>query len=289
MTPVLEIQNLSHVYSEGTPFEHIALHDVNLKAYRGEFIGLIGHTGSGKSTLIQHLNGLLRPTSGRVLFDGEDIWRDAKFTRQIRFRVGLVFQYPEYQLFEESVYRDIAFGPKNMGLSEDEIRARVLRAAGFVGIPEAQLEKSPFDLSGGQKRRAAIAGVIAMEPDVLILDEPTAGLDPAGRESILQNIRDYQSTQNATVIMVSHSMEEIASNVDRLIVMNDGAVAMTGTPKEVFSRTAELTAIGLDVPEITQVLLRLKELGLDVDTSVFTVEQAKRVLLPLLKGGARHA
>lgn len=289
MTPVLEIQNLSHVYSEGTPFEHIALHDVNLKAYRGEFIGLIGHTGSGKSTLIQHLNGLLRPTSGRVLFDGEDIWRDAKFTRQIRFRVGLVFQYPEYQLFEESVYRDIAFGPKNMGLSEDEIRARVLRAAGFVGIPEAQLEKSPFDLSGGQKRRAAIAGVIAMEPDVLILDEPTAGLDPAGRESILQNIRDYQSTQNATVIMVSHSMEEIASNVDRLIVMNDGAVAMTGTPKEVFSRAAELTAIGLDVPEITQVLLRLKELGLDVDTSVFTVEQAKRVLLPLLKGGARHA
>ena len=289
MTPVLEIQNLSHVYSEGTPFEHIALHDVNLKAYRGEFIGLIGHTGSGKSTLIQHLNGLLRPTSGRVLFDGEDIWRDAKFTRQIRFRVGLVFQYPEYQLFEESVYRDIAFGPKNMGLSEDEIRARVLRAAGFVGIPEAQLEKSPFDLSGGQKRRAAIAGVIAMEPDVLILDEPTAGLDPAGRESILQNIRDYQSAQNATVIMVSHSMEEIASNVDRLIVMNDGAVAMTGTPKEVFSCAAELTAIGLDVPEITQVLLRLKELGLDVDTSVFTVEQAKRVLLPLLKGGARHA
>ena len=289
MTPVLEIQNLSHVYSEGTPFEHIALHDVNLKAYRGEFIGLIGHTGSGKSTLIQHLNGLLRPTSGRVLFDGEDIWRDAKFTRQIRFRVGLVFQYPEYQLFEESVYRDIAFGPKNMGLSEDEIRARVLRAAGFVGIPEAQLEKSPFDLSGGQKRRAAIAGVIAMEPDVLILDEPTAGLDPAGRESILQNIRDYQSAQNATVIMVSHSMEEIASNVDRLIVMNDGAVAMTGTPKEVFSRAAELTAIGLDVPEITQVLLHLKELGLDVDTSVFTVEQAKRVLLPLLKGGARHA
>ena len=289
MTPVLEIQNLSHVYSEGTPFEHIALHDVNLKAYRGEFIGLIGHTGSGKSTLIQHLNGLLRPTSGRVLFDGEDIWRDAKFTRQIRFRVGLVFQYPEYQLFEESVYRDIAFGPKNMGLSEDEIRARVLRAAGFVGIPEAQLEKSPFDLSGGQKRRAAIAGVIAMEPDVLILDEPTAGLDPAGRESILQNIRDYQRAQNATVIMVSHSMEEIASNVDRLIVMNDGAVAMTGTPKEVFSCAAELTAIGLDVPEITQVLLRLKELGLDVDTSVFTVEQAKRVLLPLLKGGARHA
>ena len=289
MTPVLEIQNLSHVYSEGTPFEHIALHDVNLKAYRGEFIGLIGHTGSGKSTLIQHLNGLLKPTGGKILFDGEDIWKDAKFTREIRFKVGLVFQYPEYQLFEETIYRDIAFGPKNMGLSENEIRDRVLRAAGFVGITEEQLEKSPFDLSGGQKRRAAIAGVIAMEPDVLILDEPTAGLDPAGRESILQNIRDYQSSQNATVIMVSHSMEEIASNVDRLIVMNDGSIAMTGTPSEVFSHAAELSKIGLDVPEITRVFLRLRELGLDVDTSVFTVEQAEAAIRPLLKGGVRHA
>ena len=289
MTPVLEIQNLSHVYSEGTPFEHVALHDISLTAERGEFIGLIGHTGSGKSTLIQHLNGLLKPTAGKVLFDGEDIWKDPKFTRQIRFKVGLVFQYPEYQLFEETVYRDIAFGPKNMGLSEDEIHERVLRAARFVGIPEANLEHSPFDLSGGQKRRVAIAGVIAMEPDVLILDEPTAGLDPAGRESILQNIRDYQSAQNATVIMVSHSMEEIASNVDRLIVMHDGTVAMTGTPSAVFSHADALSEIGLDVPEITRVLLRLRELGLDVDTSVFTVEQAKAALLPLLKGGARHA
>lgn len=289
MTPVLEIQNLSHVYSEGTPFEHVALHDISLTAERGEFIGLIGHTGSGKSTLIQHLNGLLKPTAGKVLFDGEDIWKDPKFTRQIRFKVGLVFQYPEYQLFEETVYRDIAFGPKNMGLSEDEIHERVLRAARFVGIPEANLEHSPFDLSGGQKRRVAIAGVIAMEPDVLILDEPTAGLDPAGRESILQNIRDYQSAQNATVIMVSHSMEEIASNVDRLIVMHDGTVAMTGTPSEVFSHADALSEIGLDVPEITRVLLRLRELGLDVDTSVFTVEQARAVLLPLLRGGARHA
>ena len=282
---LLEIQNLSHVYSEGTPFEHIALHDVNLKAYRGEFIGLIGHTGSGKSTLIQHLNGLLRPTSGRVLFDGEDIWRDAKFTRQIRFRVGLVFQYPEYQLFEESVYRDIAFGPKNMGLSEDEIRARVLRAAGFVGIPEAQLEKSPFDLSGGQKRRAAIAGVIAMEPDVLILDEPTAGLDPAGRESILQNIRDYQAAQHAAVVMVSHSMEEIASNVDRLLVMNHGQNVMNGTPAEVFSHAEELVEMGLAIPKMTQLFLALKRRGVPVDTSVFSVEQARQALRPLLKGG----
>ena len=289
MTPVLEIQNLSHVYSEGTPFEHVALHDISLTAERGEFIGLIGHTGSGKSTLIQHLNGLLKPTAGKVLFDGEDIWKDPKFTRQIRFKVGLVFQYPEYQLFEETVYRDIAFGPKNMGLSEDEIHERVLRAARFVGIPEANLEHSPFDLSGGQKRRVAIAGVIAMEPDVLILDEPTAGLDPAGRESILQNIRDYQSAQNATVIMVSHSMEEIASNVDRLIVMHNGTVAMTGTPSAVFSHADALSEIGLDVPEITRVLLRLRELGLDVDTSVFTVEQARAALLPLLRGGARHA
>ena len=289
MTPLLEIKNLSHVYSEGTPFEHAAIRGVNLSVERGEFIGLIGHTGSGKSTLIQHLNGLLKPTSGQVLFQGEDIWKDAKFTRQIRYHVGLVFQYPEYQLFEESVYRDIAFGPKNMGLSEDEIRARVLRAAGFVGIPEAQLEKSPFDLSGGQKRRAAIAGVIAMEPDVLILDEPTAGLDPAGRESILKNIRDYQAAQHAAVVMVSHSMEEIASNVSRLIVMNDGALAMTGTPREVFTHAEELMQIGLDVPQVTRVFLRLRALGLDADTSVFTVEQARDAILKLKKEGCRHA
>ena len=217
MTPILEIQNLSHIYSPDTPFEHPALTNVDLTIGRGEFVGLIGHTGSGKSTLVQHMNGLLKPTSGRVLFDGRDIWEDAKFTRQIRFHVGLVMQYPEYQLFEETVYTDVAFGPKNMGLSKDEIDARVHRAAGFVGISEAELQKSPFDLSGGQKRRAAIAGVIAMEPDVLILDEPTAGLDPAGRESILENIRAYQAAQHAAVVMVSHSMEELASNVDSKI------------------------------------------------------------------------
>ena len=289
MTPLLEIQNLSHVYSEGTPFEHAAIRDLSLSVERGEFIGLIGHTGSGKSTLIQHLNGLLKPTSGKILYNGEDIWKDAKFTRQIRYHVGLVFQYPEYQLFEETVFRDIAFGPKNMGLSEAESRARVRRAAGFVGISEAELEKSPFDLSGGQKRRVAIAGVIAMEPEVLILDEPTAGLDPAGRESILQNIRDYQKAQNATVIMVSHSMEEIASNVTRLVVMNDGRIARTGTPREVFTHAQELMEIGLDVPQVTRMFLRLRELGVDVDTSVFTVEQAKEAFLRMKKEGCRHA
>ena len=285
MTPILEIQNLSHVYSADTPFERAALRDVSLSIQRGEFVGLIGHTGSGKSTLIQHFNGLLKPTSGRVLFDGEDIWKDVKFTREIRFKVGLVFQYPEHQLFEETVYQDISFGPKNMGLSEEEIRARVERAAQFVGITDAELQKSPFDLSGGQKRRAAIAGVIAMEPDVLILDEPTAGLDPRGRESILQNIRDYQAAQHAAVVMVSHSMEEIASNVDRLLVMNHGQNAMNGTPAEVFSHAEELVEMGLAIPKMTQLFLALKRRGVPVDTSVFSVEQARQALRPLLKGG----
>ena len=285
MTPILEIQNLSHVYSADTPFERAALRDVSLSIQRGEFVGLIGHTGSGKSTLIQHFNGLLKPTSGRVLFDGEDIWKDVKFTREIRFKVGLVFQYPEHQLFEETVYQDISFGPKNMGLPEEEIRARVERAAQFVGITDAELQKSPFDLSGGQKRRAAIAGVIAMEPDVLILDEPTAGLDPRGRESILQNIRDYQAAQQAAVVMVSHSMEEIASNVDRLLVMNHGQNVMNGTPAEVFSHAEELVEMGLAIPKMTQLFLALKRRGVPVDTSVFSVEQAREALRPLLKGG----
>ena len=284
MTPILETKNLSHTYGAGTPFQSDAIQNVNLSVNRGEFIGIIGHTGSGKSTLIQHLNGLLKPTSGEILLDGRDIWSDKQFTRETRFRVGLVFQYPEYQLFEETAYLDIAFGPKNMGLSKEEIDQRVRRAAGFVGIPEENLQKSPFELSGGQKRRVAIAGVIAMEPDVLILDEPTAGLDPVGREGILANIRDYQKAQNATVIMVSHSMEEIASNVSRLIVMNHGGVAMTGTPREVFAHARELIAMGLDVPQVTQVFLRLRDMGLSVDTSVYTVEQALEVLLAQ-KGG----
>ena len=250
----------------------------------GEFMGIIGHTGSGKSTLIQHLNGLLKPTGGQVLFDGTDIWSDKHFTRQVRFKVGLVFQYPEYQLFEETVFKDISFGPKNMKLSEEEIRRRVYEAAAFVELPDSVMELSPFELSGGQKRRVAIAGVIAMEPDVLILDEPTAGLDPKGREQILSNIRAYQEARGATVIMVSHSMEEIADSVERLVVIHDAHIAMDGTPREIFAHASELESMGLSVPQVTNVFLRLREMGLDVDTSVYTTEQAKAALLAL-KGG----
>ena len=279
MTPILQTKDLHYTYSEGTPFRHEALHGVSFSLERGEFLGVIGRTGSGKSTLIQHLNGLLRPNAGEVLFDGRNIWEDKQFTRSIRFRVGLVFQYPEYQLFEETVYDDIAFGPKNMGLDKDEIDRRVRRAAGFAGIREESLNKSPFDLSGGQKRRAAIAGVIAMEPDVLVLDEPTAGLDPLGQKTILDNVRAYQKSQNAAVIMVSHSMEDVAACADRLLVLNDGSSVMTGTPREVFSRPDELKAVGLDVPQITKVFLKLRALGLDVDPAVYTVEQAKAAIL----------
>ncbi len=286
MAPILQTKNLTHIYSAGTPFEQYALREVNFSAERGEFLGIIGHTGSGKSTLMQHLNGLLAPTSGQVLFDGQDIFQSKAFTRSIRFRVGLVFQYPEYQLFEETVRRDIAFGPKNMGLDEQEIERRVERAAGFVGLPEELLDKSPFDLSGGQKRRAAIAGVIAMEPDVLILDEPTAGLDPVGSESVLRNIRDYQKAVGATIIMVTHSMEEVAEMADRLVVMNQGQIAMQGTPREVFAHAEELTWIGLDVPMVTSVLLRLGALGLPVDPSCFTIEQARDAILACREGGA---
>lgn len=287
MPPIIEVQDLTHIYSEGTPFQRTAIRQVNLSVQAGEFIGIIGHTGSGKSTLIQHLNGLLRPNSGKVLFEGEDIWKDKAFTRSIRARVGLVFQYPEYQLFEETVYQDIAFGPKNMGLPEDEVHRRVMRAAGFVGLTEQRLKKSPFDLSGGQKRRAAIAGVIAMEPEVLILDEPTAGLDAAGREGILKNIRDYQKAQNAAIIMVSHSMEEVAATADRLIVMKDGTVDMCGTPHEVFSQAQRLKEMGLDVPQVTEVFLKLRAMGVNVPDSVYTLQQAKQALLSL-KGGS-HA
>ncbi len=283
----LEVKNVTHIYSAGTPFAHTALDGVSFSVERGEFIGVIGHTGSGKSTLMQHLNGLLKPLSGTILLDGKDIWADKQTTRQARFRVGLVFQYPEYQLFEETVYKDIAFGPKNMGLSEEEIDRRVREAAGFVGITDAQLEVSPFDLSGGQKRRVAIAGVIAMEPEILILDEPTAGLDPAGRADILKNIEDYRRAKNATVMMVSHSMNDVARLTDRLLVMNGAHLAMDGTPDEVFSRAEELTQMGLDIPEITQVFLHLKQLGLDVP-SVYTMEQAV-ASLKALRGGAADA
>ena len=287
MAPILQVKNLTHIYSEGTPFEHKALDSVSFCVERGEFIGVIGHTGSGKSTLMQHLNGLLKPSAGEVLLDGQDIWSDKLLTRQARFRVGLVFQYPEYQLFEETVYRDIAFGPKNMKLPEEEIDRRVREAAGFVGITEGQLAMSPFDLSGGQKRRAAIAGVIAMEPEVLILDEPTAGLDPAGREEILTNIETYRRSKNATVMMVSHSMNDVARLTDRLIVMNGSKLAFDDTPGNIFRRANELEGMGLDIPELTRVFLRLKQLGLDVEP-VYTMELALAAI-QALKGGDCHA
>ena len=287
MKPILEVRNLDYIYSAGTPFEHKALDNVSFALEPGEFVGIIGHTGSGKSTLMQQMNGLLKPTSGQVLLDGVDIWSDKKLTRQARFRVGLVFQYPEYQLFEETVYRDIAFGPKNMGLGEEEVDRRVREAAGFVGLTEQQLEASPFDLSGGQKRRVAIAGVIAMEPEVLILDEPTAGLDPVGRSEILGNIEAYRQAKNATIMMVSHSMEDVARLTDRLLVMNGSRLAMDGTPAEVFSRAQELLAMGLNIPQVTQVFLKLKKLGLDVK-SVYTMEQAVAEIVRL-RGGKTHA
>ena len=283
MAPFLQVKNLTHIYSAGTPFEHKALDDVSFSVERGEFIGVIGHTGSGKSTLMQHLNGLLKPTSGSIILDGQDIWSDKKLTRQARFRVGLVFQYPEYQLFEETVYRDIAFGPKNMGLSSEEVDRRVREAAGFVGITDAQLEVSPFDLSGGQKRRVAIAGVIAMEPEILILDEPTAGLDPVGREEILQNIEAYRKAKNATIMMVSHSMNDVARLTDRLLVLNGAHIAMDGTPDEVFRQADELERIGLDIPQITRVFLRLRSMGLPVEP-VYTMDQAVAALKKLKEG-----
>ena len=283
MAPILEVKNLNHIYSEGTPFEHQALRDVSFSVERGEFIGIIGHTGSGKSTLMQHMNGLLKPSSGSILLDGKDIWTDKATTRQSRFRVGLVFQYPEYQLFEETVYKDIAYGPKNMKLKDDEIDRRVREAARMVGLTDEQLEVSPFDLSGGQKRRVAIAGVIAMEPEILILDEPTAGLDPRGRERILENIETYRQEKNATIMMVSHSMNDVARLTDRLLVMCNAQLAMDGTPMEVFSRAQELLDMGLDIPELTRVFLHLQKMGLPVE-QVYTMEQAIAQLKKLKEG-----
>ena len=284
MKPVLEVKALTHTYSAGTPFEHKAIENVNLEVMPGEFLGIIGHTGSGKSTLIQHLNGLLRPTGGEIRLDGEDIWAKPKEIRRVRFQVGLVFQYPEYQLFEETVFKDISFGPKNMGLEDEEVERRVRQAAAFAGIDEEMLEKSPFELSGGQKRRVAIAGVIAMEPKVLILDEPTAGLDPRGREAILAQLRSYHKQKGNTVILVSHSMEEIARNVDRIVVMSHSHKLMDGTPEEVFSRADELLQVGLDVPQVTKVAMELQKRGLLADSSVYTIDELVRRLLAL-KGG----
>ena len=286
MSAILEVKNLTHTYSAGTPFQHKALDNVNFSVNRGEFIGIIGHTGSGKSTLLQHLNGLLRPSEGQILLDGVDIWQDKKITRQARFRVGLVFQYPEYQLFEETVYKDIAFGPKNMGLDEQEIDRRVREAAGFVGITDEQLQVSPFDLSGGQKRRVAIAGVIAMGPEVLILDEPTAGLDPASRTEILANIEAYRQAKNATIMMVSHSMNDVARLTDRLLVMNESKLAMDDTPDRVFARAQELLDMGLDIPDITRVFLKLQQKGLPVQ-SVYSIEQAVEAIKKLKEGSVR--
>ena len=286
MEPILQVKDLSYVYSAGTPFEHKALDNVNFTLNRGEFVGIIGHTGSGKSTLMQQLNGLLKPTYGQVLLGGVDIWSDKQFTRQARFQVGLVFQYPEYQLFEETVYKDIAFGPKNMGLSEAEIDKRVREAAGFVGITQRQLQVSPFDLSGGQKRRVAIAGVIAMEPEVLILDEPVAGLDPIGRAEILENIEAYRKAKNATILMVSHSMEDVANMTDRLLVLYGSHLVMDDAPANVFVHAQELVDMGLNIPRVTQIFLDLRKKGLDVP-NVYTIEQAVDTLIRLKEGNAR--
>ncbi len=288
MAATIEVRDLSHTYSVGTPFQHDAIRHLNFTIEKGEFLGIIGHTGSGKSTLIQHLNGLLKPTSGDVLLEGESIWKDKQTTRSARFRVGLVFQYPEYQLFEETVYKDISFGPKNMGLDAEEIRRRVLRAASFAGVDPNVLDKSPFDLSGGQKRRVAIAGVIAMEPEIVIFDEPTAGLDPAGCASLLENIRSYREATGATVVMISHSMDDVAALADRLLVLNDGAMEMLGTPSQIFAKAERLREIGLSVPQVTSLFIRLHELGLNVDPATYTQASALQQLLSF-KGGAAHA
>ena len=284
MEPILKVENLTHTYSAGTPFQRNAIEHIDFEVGAGEFLGVIGHTGSGKSTFIQHLNGLLKPTEGKVYFRGQDIWESPKVTQQTRFHVGLVFQYPEYQLFEETVYKDIAFGPTNMGLSPEEIDHRVREAAGFTGILEAWLERSPFDLSGGQKRRVAIAGVLAMEPDVLILDEPTAGLDPAGCEMILEQIQQYHRAKGNTILLISHSMEEIATNADRIVVLDKAQIVMDGTPREVFARVEELEKIGLNVPEVTRIAVALHERGLAVDPAVYTIDALKEELLRL-RGG----
>ncbi len=276
---VLETENLTHYYENGMAGAVAAIENINVKFEKGEIVGIIGHTGSGKSTLLQHLNGLLKPDSGRVLLCGEDINKDKRTLHAARFRVGLCFQYPEYQLFEETVYKDISFGPKNMGLDSAETDRRVRRAAEFVGLGEEHLKKSPFDLSGGEKRRAAIAGVMAMEPEVLILDEPTAGLDPRGREVILSLVRAYREQTGSTVILVSHSMEDVAKTADRVLVLNNSRVAMFGTVPEVYSRTDELEEMGLTVPQITKIFRALHDRGFDVSASVFTVEQGADELM----------
>ena len=269
----IKVESLRHVYSEGTPFEQVAIKDINTVIPEGKLVAIIGHTGSGKSTFIQHLNGLLKPTSGAIYLDGQDINETKVITHQTRFRVGLVFQYPEYQLFEETVYNDIAFGPKNMKLSKEEIDKRVVETAKIVDIDESLFNKSPLELSGGQKRRVAIAGVMAMTPEVLILDEPTAGLDPEGSSKILENIKRYKEKTGATIILVSHSMDDVADIAERLIVFSHGEILMEGTPDEVFSKADELIKVGLDVPKATAIAMELKKKGIDLGQSIYTVDQ----------------
>ena len=288
MSAILELKGVSFYYGAGTPFEKKALDNIDFALEKGDVVGIIGHTGSGKSTLVQTFNGLLKPTEGRVLFDGTDIHKDKKALRGICFRVGLVFQYPEYQLFAETVREDIAYGPQNMGLGKEEIESRVVRAAKSVGLDEKYLDASPFDLSGGQKRRAAIAGIMAMEPEVLVLDEPSAGLDPKGREDIYSAVNEYRERTGAAVVFVSHSMEDMARYAKRIIVVSGGRIAMDGAPKEIFTRCGELAAMGLDIPQISRLLSILREKGVSEEKlprDIFTVDEARDALLALLKGG----
>lgn len=285
---IIRTEDLTYVYGEGTPFRKVAIDKINIDIDEGEIVGVIGHTGSGKSTLMQHLNGLLKPTSGKVYIDGEELFADKSRLKDIRFKVGLVFQYPEYQLFEETVYKDIAFGPKNMGLGDDEIDRRVRETARLVGLGEELLEKSPFELSGGQKRRVAIAGVMAMEPKVLILDEPTAGLDPRGRDRILELIKEYHAEKGTTVLLVSHSMEDVAKTVSKILVLSDAKVFMYSDRSSVFARADELTSMGLTVPQVTRVFDRLRAMGIEFDDEVFSVDYAKDLVLKLLEKKRRH-
>lgn len=289
MTPILKTENLTYVYNPDLPDRTEAIHNINMELEEGRFLGIIGPTGCGKSTLITHFNGLLKPTSGKVYIAGEDIWQNPKDIRRFRFTVGLVFQYPEYQLFEETVAKDIAFGPKNMGLSDGEVQDRVRRAARFCGLGEDMLERSPFELSGGQKRRVAIAGVLAMQPRLLVLDEPAAGLDPEGRDTILNELKQYHRETGSSVVLVSHSMEDVAKYADRVLVMKDGSIAMYDETPQIFGRAEELLEMGLSVPQITKIFLRLKQMGLDIDTDVYTVKYATQTLLHAAERGDGNA
>lgn len=286
---ILEVKNLTHTYDGNTPYMHDAVKNVSFSIEKGEVIGIIGHTGSGKSTLVQHLNGLLKASAGEIILDGKNIWDNPKKIREIRSRVGLVFQYPEYQLFEDTVYKDIAFGPKNMGLSDDEIAKRITEICELVGIKEDYLEKSPFDLSGGEKRRVAIAGVMAMQPEIIIFDEPVAGLDPIGRSRVIKMIDDYSKKYNATVLIISHNMEDMALIADKLLVMNKGELALFDTTENVFRQYDFLKSIGLNVPMVTQIMLALKDKGLEIPNNIFTVDSAVDYLLNFTKGGNHNA